>query len=343
MDKLEYSSLDSNRFGLIIYRANLPEINEQLILEQILSHHIDVAIVRIPSTRLSQLHQLKKTAMPFMVTDTLAYYRRNLPNTVPSQALDPNVSFFIAQPGNHPGINQIVREVLGDYMNHYRMNPFFDNEQVTEGYQDWVRSYAENNPKRICILAKKHEEIVGFATFNLEEEEKAKGILYGVKPTERKKGIFKQMMYCGEVYAIRQGKDYMETTSQIENLPVQQAWTKQGFSLHHTINTIHINAMLTKSVFDKFTIKTVLESEDFNPKKVSNRHILKHINYQFDFKQNIVTQNHSFVNIKPLKPKHTYLLKFSFPVGNKGLLRVFDEKEKNTYMLVYFDLKHFLA
>ncbi len=343
MNELKYSKLDSNRFGLVIYRARMEEIDAQLILSQILEHNIDTAIIRIPTTQLTQIHKLEKIAMPFMITDTLAYYEYDLLSYEPTALQNDDLEFVVAQPSDHATLNHIVRETFVSYVNHYRMNPFFDNENVTEGYQDWVRSYAENDPTRICWLVKRKGEVVAFATFNLESEFKIKGILYGVKPSERGGGIFQDIMRYAKNYGKAKEKEVMQVTTQIENLTVQRAWTRKGFTLHHTSNTIHINAMLTKSVFDNFNIKTVLESEDFNPKKVSNRHILRQINYHFDYKQNIVTQNHQFVNIKTLQPKQDYTLRFSFPVGNKGLLRVLDNEERETYMLVYFDLRHFLA
>lgn len=343
MSELKYSKLDSNRFGLVIYRSKFKEIDAESILSQILSHNIDTAIIRIPTTQLLQIHKLKKIAMPFMVTDTLAYYEMDLTTYKEKPPINSDLEFVIAKPSDHPAINHIVRDTFGNYVNHYRMNPFFDNENVTEGYQDWVRSYAEEDPNRICWLVKKNGEPIAFATFNYQNEDKAKGILYGVKPSERGNGIFHDIMRNAKLFSIKMERSKIQVTTQIENLVVQKAWTNQGFSLHHTSNTIHINSMLTKSVFDNFSIKTTLESTDFNPKKVSNRHILRQINYQFDFKQNIVTQNHRFVNIKTLQPGQEYLLKFSFPVGNKGLLRVMDPSENETFMLVYFDLKHFLA
>ncbi len=343
MSELKYSKLDSNRFGLVIYRSKIKVIDAPSILSQILLHNIDTAIIRIPTDQLSQIHKLEKIAMPFMVTDTLAYYEMDLTSYKEVPPINSDLEFVVAKPSDHPAINRIVRETFGSYVNHYRMNPFFDNEHVTEGYQDWVRSYAENDPTRICWLVKREGKLVAFANFNYENEMKAKGILYGVKPSERGKGMFNDIMRYAKLYSIERGCEKIQVTTQIENLVVQAAWTKQGFSLDRTSNTIHINSMLTKSVFDNFSIKTTLESTDFNPKKVSNRHILRQINYQFDFKQNIVTQNHRFVNIKTLEPGQEYQLSFSFPIGNKGLLRVLDAAEKETYMLVYFDLKHFLA
>lgn len=343
MSILKYHKIDSQRFGLVIYRARLEEIDATSLLNQILENNVDTAIIRIPTVNLSQLHRLEKTAMPFIVADTLAYYKKDLIGMKPKELLHKDLTFKRAGQADHERLNYIVKESFGNYVNHYRINPFFDNQSVTEGYQDWVRSYAEDNDERICWLVNRGDDTIGFATFNFQAEGKAKGILYGVLPNERGKGIFRDIMRYAENYALKNEETtMMQTTTQIENIAVQKLWTSEGYVLDHTSNTIHIDALLTKSVFDNFTVPVTIHGHDSDTPKVSNRHILKQINWQFDFKQNIVTRNHRFVNIDSMHVDVEYELHFSFPTGSKGLLRVTD-KEGKTYMLVYFDLRHFVA
>lgn len=343
MSELQYHKIDSQRFGLIIYRAYLEEIDAQSLLNQILDHNIDVAILRMPTIKLSQLQRLEKMAMPFIVADTLAFYQKDLTSIPYQELLNNDLEFVMAGPEEHPELDQVVRDTFGNYVNHYRINPFFDNQNVTDGYLDWMRSYAENDPQRICWLVRHEGETIGFATFNLQTEGQIKGILYGVRPQYRRKKIFTDIMRYAQNYAKERGEIFlMETTTQIENIAVQKIWAAEGFSLAYTQNTIHIDALLTKSVFDTFSVPVTIHGQDSDTPKVSNRHILKQINWQFDFKQNIVTKNHKFVNIEPMHVDVEYQLHFSFPTGSKGLLRVTDHDGK-TYMLVYFDLRHFVA
>ncbi len=348
MNELVYSELDSKRFGLVIYRAIMSEIDAQAILKQIIDHNVDTAIIRIPTEQLLQMHKLDRTAMPMIITDTLAYYEIDLSKYQKQSPINSDLDFVVAGFDHHDQVNSIVRETFSNYTNHYRMNPFFDNEAVTEGYQDWMRWYSEGNPDKICWLIKRGDDVVGFAAFNFETDTKAKsdlkakGILYGVKQSERKNGIFQDLMIYAMNYAKDRGKITLECATQIENLAVQRSWSKLGFALKRTENTIHINSLLSKSVFVNFTVPFMITGEDFNPNKISNRHILKQLNWHFDFKQNIVTQNHRFVNILKMEREVEYFLNFSFPTATKGLLRVTD-KEDRTYVLVYFDLKHFVA
>lgn len=342
MTQLQYSASDSSRFGLVIYRAKTTEIDWPAILDQILTHQVDTAIIRIPTEQLSQIHKIDRTAMPMMITDSLAYYQADL-EALPSRPLQhTDIRYERATPNHHAALNTIVRETFGDYVNHYRMNPFFDNEQVTEGYQDWVRSYAEESDARVCWLLYRGDEVVGFANFNFEKEDLCEGILYGVKPSKRGGGVFRDIMLFAMDYARQRGYTKMMVTTQVENRAVQRVWSSLGFQVHHHDNTIHVNAMLTKSVFVPFTESFHFEPNELRPAKLTNRLLLEQINHYFDLKQNMLTQNHRYVNISPMVLGQDYKLHFSFPTGSKGLLRVVGQDGK-IYVLVYFDLKHFVA
>lgn len=341
---LYHSRRDSQRFGLNIHRqAFMDEVDATKILGYILENDVDIAIIRIPSVKLASLNTLERTGMPYFIADTLAYYHFDLMKNPIRELENKDLTFELASFQHHEIINQLVRATFSDYTNHYRVSPFFDNEQVTEGYQDWMRTYAEDHPERICWLIKKGETYVGFATFNFQREGKMKGILYGVLPEYRQQGIFRDTIRHAQRFAKEEKEcTFMRVTTQIENVKAQHCWTSEGFLLHHTVNTVHINSMLTKSIFEPFTVDITLDDAENSSPKVSNRHILKRLNWEFDQKQNIVTRNHRFVNLIPLNFGNDYQLKFSYPLGSKGLLRVVD-KEGETCMLVYFDMKHFIA
>ena len=284
MTELNYSKNDSLRFGLQIYRGWNTEIGMPNIFEQILKNNIDIAILRIPTTKLSEIYKIGKLSMPFIITDTLAYYHFDLLAYKPQRLENRDLVFKVATMRDHEAINNLVREIFGNYVNHYRMNPFLDDAYVTEGYQDWVRSYAEaDHPERKCWLVYDNASLVGFATFNAAVKPKVKGILYGVRPSERRRGIFRDIMRYAKNYYKAQGKKFMRVTTQAENIAIQHIWTSSGFSLHHLENTIHINSLLNKSVFARFSTVIKIDEKEMNTNKVSNHHILKSINYHLIF------------------------------------------------------------
>jgi GNAT superfamily N-acetyltransferase len=345
MLELSYAKNDSLRFGLNIHRTpgSVDGVDATALLDYILENNVDTAIIRIPSVKLATLNALDRTGMPYVVADTLAYYDYDLASHPDKPLTNSDLTFHLAGPEDHELLDQLVRTTFGSYVNHYRINPYLENEQVTEGYQEWMRSYAEGNPNRICWIMRKAGEVVGFSTFNFQIEERVEGILYGVLPEFRRFGIFRDTIRYAQRYAKHErGCTLMRVTSQIENIYPQRVWTREGFELNHTVNTVHINAMLTKSIFEAFTVTQVMSDEEKVSPKVSNRHLLKRINWEFDYKQNIVTRNHRFVNLAALTFGEEYTFKYSYPAGSKGLLRVIDSHGK-TVVLVYFELKHVIA
>lgn len=340
---LEYSKIDSYRFGLVIYRMQAQELDVPYLIKTILDNKIDTAIVRIPATKLNQIGRLERTSMPFIVADSLVYYHADLHKIPVRTYVNEDINFTLATPEDHELLNHLVLETFGNYVNHYRNNPFFDNMHVNEGYQDWVRSYAEGHEERLCWIVRRGERPVGFGTFNFQKENKARGILYGVIPSERGKEVFRDIIRHGMNEAKARGIDNFQATGQLENIAAHRVWSSEGMSIRHSFNTLHINAMLSKSVFDKFVVHFKFKTDQQpNVNKTANRQVLEQINWEFDTRQNIVTHNHHFVNLLPFKPDLEYRFCYSFPTGSKGLLRITDEQEK-VYALVYFDLKHFLA
>ena len=105
---MEYSDVDSRRFGLNIYRATLPEIREGELFEQLVSNKVDVAILRFPTSQQHEISRLDRLGVPYIITDVLVYYASDLRALKPSEARNPELTFESAgdqhhQPGNDPG------------------------------------------------------------------------------------------------------------------------------------------------------------------------------------------------------------------------------------------------
>ena len=338
---LEHSPIDSHRFGLEIYRMHANILDGERIRDQIIKNQVDTAIIRIPSKNLYSIDSLIKISMPFMVADTLIQYNLDLKEHQPKALSNEKLNFIWALPEHHTELNKMVAESFGTHSNHYRNNPIFNNKLVLIGYQDWINSYAVGDSKKHCFIVDLEGEYIGFATFKFENNKHVKGVLYGVNTHYRRHHIFTDIMRYIIGYAKEKGYEKIQVLSQIENTITQKVWLSEGFLPFGAINTIHVNAMLSKTVLEKVTIPFKIKKDELKTAKVTNRFILKSINKQFDVEQNIITSDHRFVNIKPLQPDKDYILNFSFPTASMGLLQITD-KEKETLVIVYFYLKHFL-
>jgi GNAT superfamily N-acetyltransferase len=345
MNELVYSENDSKRFGLNIFRATMDEIHSESIAKTILDNEVDTAILRIPSHKLAQIERLEKLAMPFFIADTLIHYKVDLLKYQSESLVNPDIEFIPASQQHHYVLNTLVQKTFSNYVNHYRNNPFFQNQLVNEGYQDWVRSFASENPEgKFCWLLKRDGNFIGFACFIFPPDDfsECKGKLYGVVPDMRGQGIYHDIMRFSMNYAKSCGYSSMLVKTQIENRIVQRVWADMGFKVEDSENTIHINSLLRKTVFDPIVFPFTAKEDEYKTKTLANRLVLKEINIYFDYKQNISTLNHRFVNLKPLKQNEEYNFRLSYPSGNKGLLRI-EDVQGEVCVLVYFDLKHFIV
>lgn len=338
---LVYSPIDSHRFNLKIYRMHTEVVDGEQIRDDIIKHEMDTAIIRINSRNLSSLDSLIKIAMPFMVADTLIYYHLKLEQHKPKPFFNSDIKFRSAHPEHHPILNQIVENAFSSYSNHYRNNPIFNDKLVTVGYQDWVNSYAIKDAKKRCLLVGLKGEYVGFMTFKIIDKMTLEGVLYGVLTNYRRQNIFKDIIQKLINYALEGGYKYIRAVCQIENTTTQRVWLSQGFKPMSAINTVHINAMLSKTIMAKFELP--FEAPKSNQtSKALNANILKLINEKFDLEQNILTYNHRFVNLKEFDPDKKHTLVFSLPQASLGLAKLVDDKGHKS-ALTYFYLKHFLT
>ena len=339
---LIYSPIDSHRFNLNIYRMHTDVIEADQLRDEIIKHEMDTAIIRINSRNLSSIDGLIKMGMPFIVADTLIFYHLKLDKNKPKPFFNKDITFVEGHPEHHSNLNRIVENIFNSYSNHYRNNPIFNDQLVNVGYQDWVNSYAVKDAKKRCFLAKLNNEYVGFCTFKIIDKTTIEGVLYGVLTNYRQRGIFKDIIQNLINYALEKGYKYIRAICQIENTSTQRVWLSQGFRPMSAINTIHVNAMLSKTIIHKFEIPFTIEPTNQPATKVINHNILKLINQTFDVEQNIATYNHRFVDLKNFQPKESYKIVFSFPQASLGLAKLINSKEQ-IITLTYFDLKHFLT
>ena len=72
------SRLDSDRFGMRIFRARTAELDGGRLFREIVAKEADVAIVRVPAGAGGQLQRLGRYGMHPIHADTLVYYRAPL-------------------------------------------------------------------------------------------------------------------------------------------------------------------------------------------------------------------------------------------------------------------------
>ena len=240
MNQVIFSEVDSQRFGINVFRATLNEVDIENLKEQIQTDSIDLIILRLPSTTKDQHSELHQMGFQIIHADTLVYYFCNLNSEI--TPLRNELSFEVISAENNEILNEIVPLIFKDYTSHYASNPMLDKIKTSEGYIEWAKSYvATANPNRISWLVKNENEIIGFATcsFNQEKNE-CEGVLYGVMPQAAGKGVYTDIIRFTQGYFKHEGYKTMWVSTQIQNYSVQKAWIKENFQLKKAFDTYHI-------------------------------------------------------------------------------------------------------
>ena len=244
---LSPSPLDSRRFGYRIARATLQSVDERVLLKEIISQELDVAIVRIPAGASASLQKLDRYGMAPIHADTLVYYQVSLDTYVPNPLRNPDLVFSVAVEADQNELSALVSSTFEGYVSHYHANPAFAARDILAGYAEWALGYsASTSSDRTTWVARRQGRIVAFACCSEDRDSgTCEGVLYGVHPEHSGGGLYGDLIrYTQEQFRVS-GYMSMRVSTQIWNLAVQKVWAREGFVLSRAYDTIHVNSMLS--------------------------------------------------------------------------------------------------
>lgn len=241
---ISYSALDSERFGFRVYRGNYDNFETKVIAHDIFNSACDIAIIRVPSAFSAKISSLARWALPVTHADTLVHYSCDLRKYNPVPFTNSDLEFTAARPGDVNDLHKIVRTVFSNYRSHYHANPFFPEDKILAGYQQWAEQFIYANG---CVwLVRRAGQLIGFAANSSDNDARiATGVLYGVEPAASGGGIYTDMIRYTQSEAKRAGMRTMEVSTQLTNHAVQKIWVREGFAIQKTEDTYHVNALLT--------------------------------------------------------------------------------------------------
>ena len=244
---IKFAALESERFGLKIYRGELPAIDIAYIKEVIIGNKADVLILRLPVETKAQHHLLLNTGFRVLHCDTLVYYFCSLVATQ-VQSLRNNITFEVINEKDTDILDELVGQIFTEYRNHYFSNPVFEKRLINEGYQQWAKSFLhEKEASQFSWFVKLNEKIVGFVLCSIISNNTCEGVLYGVKHEFSGKGIYSDMIRFSQQFFKDKGLKKMLVSTQIQNYSVQKVWLKEGFNLKYALDTYHINSFLSQA------------------------------------------------------------------------------------------------
>jgi len=243
---LQYSSLESNRFGLRVARGTFDQIDERALVRDIAAQRLDVAIVRLPAERAGAIQRLSRAGLHAVHADTLVYYEAQLQRLEPVSLRNADLTFAPALEDDRDALEELIALTFADYQSHYHANPRFHAESILAGYLQWARGFVCADDGRQIWVARRGEEIVAFACCRGEVDgASCEGVLYGVHPNHAGGGLYGDLIrYTQAAYRSR-GFQRMRVSTQVQNFAVQKVWAREGFVLVQAYDTFHVNALLS--------------------------------------------------------------------------------------------------
>jgi hypothetical protein len=240
-----HSPLETARFGLRICRASIDVVDAADLIAALQRDRVDVAILRLPAGAIGTLDGLRRHGFVPIVADTLVRYEIDLRARKSVAHHGDSLTLRAATPGDAGLLESLTREIFSGYVSHYNANPLFAPEKILDGYVEWASSHVQGGDDTTgAWLVEAAEETVGFSCYRLDRTGGlAVGVLNGVLPAVRGRGIYRGMFRRMLTQFVESGIRRFAIATQIQNIAVQRTWTAEGLSLQSAVNTVHINAL----------------------------------------------------------------------------------------------------
>lgn len=240
---IQYSHIESQRFGLRIYRGQYEEFDMTDIVNLTQKNDFDIIIVRYPSTTIYEHHKLVGIeGCKTIHADSLVYYDAPL-QEIEIKPLRNNLQFDVVNLQSDKDLDFLVERIFTGYQNHYYSNPCLRKTDIIEGYTEWAKSFATVNKNGVTWLIKdaSNMENVAFLACSYNMEDSVSELkLGGVLPEFAGRGIYSDFVKYAQTYFRNKGIRSLITSTQLQNVNVQRAWQKLGFHFDRSYETYHI-------------------------------------------------------------------------------------------------------
>jgi GNAT superfamily N-acetyltransferase len=230
--------LERERFGIPSARANgvtaarLPEV-----LDFCRAERVRFLTARCRADDLPAAQALEAAGGRLM--DTLVYWRHDL--AAPARVERPSAALRLARPGDEPGIERAAGEAFAGYLSHYHADPRLARAQCDAAYADWARRTCLASTPDAPMFLGEHEGVpAGFAALRQNGSEEGEGVLYGVAPRARGRGLYLALMFASLDWCRERGARRMIISTQLTNWVPQQNWARLGFEPYEAHYTFHL-------------------------------------------------------------------------------------------------------
>ena len=242
MNKTQLSELDTAHFGVRIARVHLDDEQSLAAAQSFCRDNAVAMLIARCSTNDTDIVNTAE-ADGFRLMDTLVYYWQK-PNPQAEGAAAARVaglSIRPVRPGDESRVRKLSETCFEGYRGHYHADPRLDQARCDQAYADWAyRSCLERGPDSEVFVGEIQGEVIAFTTVvQSAQESLGENLLTGVAAGFRGQGVYAAMVSEAIAWAGRKGCRQVQLSTQITNVPVQNAWMRLGFKLKESCYTLH--------------------------------------------------------------------------------------------------------
>ena len=222
--------------GNIIYKdSGFVRDDVTKVLKQAISEGYNHLSIKIPTADVSSVNSFLKDG--FILVDTLVRYILDLKSYSPYQS---NRSFDVRDYtlGDIESIKTIAHDSFK--YDRFHSDPALDDELCDQYYERWAENSCAGFADRV-LVAKDNNTVVGFATLKKHKDEgSGLVVLNAVSDKYRGQGVYNTIIQnVLQYYYDCPSIDRVIIGTQINVLPVQKTWIKNGFTVLDSYYVLH--------------------------------------------------------------------------------------------------------
>ncbi|MEZ5440764.1 MAG: GNAT family N-acetyltransferase [Lysobacterales bacterium] len=239
--ELLYSPLESERYGIEVYRCELTGPIDFRLRREIADAKFALLILRVPAGEAANVQKLLEDVYAVYHADTLVHYVRRLGvHNGPTRTEASKIRLLDASASGE--LHALALQIFSSYRSHHSACSSLSHTAITEGYADWSVRLLTNRCARV-LGAFENGRMIGFIGWTQKEKSTSAAIeLNGVAPANRNRGVYNLLLSSCLSSLDRDSINAVSISTQVWNVSVQRVWQKQGFLLSRAQDTLHVGS-----------------------------------------------------------------------------------------------------
>lgn len=232
------SKIDYDRFGVVTAKLFIePGQSVAHALQQCHELGAELSIIRVPTHSHGQITELEQAGA--LLADTLIYTRNDHLASV-GMACPEGYRLRKAKSDDSVSVGKVARTSFSGYDGHYHNDSKLRREDADETYASWAENCCKNrNVADVVLVVEDRAEVVAFAALRSLDKVAFDGVLFGVNPAHRRRGLMAYLLDASIAWGIENGFIAMEYSTQLTNIAALNIVTSHRFRFDRSLHTFH--------------------------------------------------------------------------------------------------------